>query len=304
MSLGLKAKVTIVAGLLVALLFLVLGIRELRRSAGEADAQAPAAPARAVAPVAVLAVAARPIATGQTITADMIRNASGDPARFPAVATPAEVIGKVATRPVPAGAMIERTAVDTAAKLAIRVPVGMRAMSIDTTAEIAVAGLVRPGDRVDVQVVYPGADAISGARGEGSSRTRTLLQMVPVLAVGETVVGSAAATKTDDGQFSAPPPPARTVTLALHPDQVPVLSLARATGSLSLSLRNPADSAAVAVSPAASDPPPAAAATAAAPRVAAPAPAPASARAAAPRHSIELVVGKRHDIIYSGETQR
>ena len=306
MSLGLKAKVTIIAGLLVALLFLVLGIRELRRGAGEADAQAPAAPARAVAPVAVLAVAARPIETGQTITADMIRNASGDPARFPAAATPAEVIGKVATRPVPAGAMIERTAVDTAAKLAIRVPVGMRAMSIDTTAEIAVAGLVRPGDRVDVQVVYPGADAISGARGEGSSRTRTLLQMVPVLAVGEAVVGSAAAAAaaSDDGKFSAPPPPARTVTLALHPDQVPVLSLARATGSLSLSLRNPADSAAVAVNPAASDPPPASTATAAAPRVAAPAPAPASARPAAPRHSIELVVGKRHDIIYSGETQR
>jgi len=301
-SLGLKAKITIIVGLLVALLFLVLGIRELRRGAGEAEAPALAATPRAAAPVAVFAVADRAIETGQTITADMIRNAPGDPARFSAIATPAEVIGKVATRAVPAGAMIERTAVDTATKLAIRVPVGMRAMSIDTTAEIAVAGLVRPGDRVDVQVVYPGADAISGARGEGSSRTRTLLQMVPVLAVGETVVGSTAAAKTEDGQFSAPPPPVRTVTLALHPDQVPVLSLAKATGSLSLSLRNPADREAVAVNAAASDPPPASTAPALAPRIAAPAPAPA--RPAPPRHSIELVVGKRHDIIYSGEAQR
>lgn len=304
MSLGLKAKVTIITGLLVALLFLVLGIRALGRDARDAQAASTSAmTARPVAQVAVLAVATRAIETGQTITADMVRNASGDPARFPAIATPAEVIGKVATRQVPAGAMIDRSAVDTATKLAIRVPVGMRAMSIDTTAEIAVAGLVRPGDRVDVQVVYPGADAISGARGEGSSRTRTLLQMVPVLAVGETVVGSAPVATSEEGKYAAPPPPARTVTLALHPDQVPVLSLAKTTGALTLSLRNPADGAAVAVNAAASDPPPAPAA----PKVVAAMPAPAAAAAARPapaRHSIELVVGKRHDIIYSGETQR
>ena len=301
LSLGLKAKVTIIAGLLVALLFLVLGIRALGRDARDAQAPAPAMAARPVAQVAVLAVATRAIETGQTITADMVRNASGDPARFPAIATPAEVIGKVATRRVPAGAMIDRAAIDTATKLAIRVPVGMRAMSIDTTAEIAVAGLVRPGDRVDVQVVYPGADAISGARGEGSSRTRTLLQMVPVLAVGETVVGSAPVATSEEGKYAAPPPPARTVTLALHPDQVPVLSLAKTTGALTLSLRNPADGAAVAVNAAASDPLPAPAA----PKVVAAMPAPAApARPAPARHSIELVVGKRHDIIYSGETQR
>jgi len=289
------------AGLIAALLFLVLGIAEMRRQAPPAIDLAPPAMASSgvVAPVAVLAVASRPIETGETITAAMVSNASADPARFPAVATPSEVIGKVATRPIAAGAMIQRVAVDVTTKLAIRVPVGMRAISMDTTAEIAVAGLVRPGDRVDVQVVYPGADALSGARGEAQSRAQTLLQMVPVLAVGELVVGTQPASGTEDA-LASPPPPARTVTLALNPDQVSVLSLAKATGSLYLSLRNPADNQEVAIAAARSAAP--------APR-AAPAALPAStpvrrqpARAAP--HSIDLVVGGRHEVIYSGEAKK
>lgn len=288
------------AGSLAALLFLMLGVLELRRPARAAISAAPAAmsPSRTVAPVAVLAVAARPIEIGETITASMVHNASADPARNPAIATPSEVIGKVATRSIPAGAMIERAAIDIATKLAIRVPVGMRAVSMDTTAEIAVSGLIQPGDRVDVQVVYPGADAISGGRGETQSRAQALLQMVPVLAVGELVVGTQSPSGAQ-ATMSSPPPPARTVTLALNPDQVSVLSLAKATGSLYLSLRNPADSQEVAVAALRSN---------GSISHGAPTPAPASVpirpqpSRTAP-HSIDLVVGGRHEVIYSGDTQ-
>ena len=283
-----------VAGTLAALLFLILGLRELQQ-----DASAAPAPTREAkpAPAILLAAAARPIQIGETITAAMIRNAIADPARNPSAATAAELIGKVATRAIGAGALIPRDAVGGEAKLAIRVPVSMRAISIDTTAEIAVAGLIRPGDRVDVQVVYPGADAVSGARGTGRSRAQTLLQLVQVLAVGETIVG---AQQASGGTLSTPPPPARTVTLALSPDQVSALSLAKSTGSLTLSLRNPGDAAQVAVATASSrgpDPIPAA------PMIqpaAAPQPRP---RAARP-HAIELVVGDRREILYSGSAQR
>ncbi len=173
----------------------------------------------------------------------------------------------------------------------------MRAMSIDTTAEIAVAGLVRPGDRVDVQVVYPGADAISGARGEGESRAQTLLQMVQVLAVGDLVVGTKPASGAKDA-VSSPPPPARTVTLSLTPEQVSALSLAKATGSLYLSLRNPADSQQVAVAAVRSDGPvrPVAASIV-------PAPAPVRQPARPAPHAIDLVVGGQHQTIYSGGNQ-
>ncbi len=289
------------AGSLAALLFLVLGVLELRRPARAAISATPLATAspRTVVQAAIFAVAARPIKIGETITADMVRNASADPARNPAVATPSEAIGKVATRAIPAGAMIQRAAVDITTKLAIRVPLGMRAISMDTTAEIAVAGLVRPGDLVDVQVVYPGADAISGARGETQSRAQALLQMVPVLAVGELVVGTQSQSGAHDA-LSSPPPPARTVTLALNPDQVSVLSLAKATGSLYLSLRNPADSQEVAVATIQSNGP--------APRAAptlAPAYTPIRQQPSRPAsHAIDLVVGGRHEVIYSGNTQR
>lgn len=291
-----------VAGTLAAMLFLLLGVREMQRSSA---ATVPAARFAADKPFpqpVVLAAAARPIRTGETITAAMIRNAIADPARHPVAATPAELIGKVATRAIATGALIPRDAVGGEEKLAIRVPVGMRAISIDTTAEIAVAGLVRPGDRVDVQVVYPGADAISGARGAGRSRAQTLLQMVQVLAVGDVVLGTASASGTKD-QLSTPPPPARTVTLALDPRQVSALSLAKSTGALTLSLRNPVDSEQVAVAPAHSQgPDPAPPAQAVPARPVAPV---VQARATpAPRQPIELVVGNRRETIYSGSLQR
>ena len=297
MRLGLKAKLTIGIGLTAAALFLTMGIRELRRPALASQAAQAAAPAQS--PAMLLVQAARAIRTGETITSAMIRNATGDPARLSGIATAAEVTGKVATRDIAAGAMIPRDAIGSETKLAIRVPMGMRAISIDTTAEIAVAGLVRPGDRVDVQVVYPGADAISGARGSARSRAQALLQLVQVLAVGEVVVGAQQQSGIS-GELSAPPPPARTVTLALTPDQVSALTLAKSTGSLTLSLRNPADGQQVQVAAQSSagtmpDPMPRPAITPAAPVRQAPAPRP---------HSIELVVGDRRETLYSGSAPR
>lgn len=310
MRLGSKAKLTIGVGLVAAVTFGFLGVRELARSSASRPAPTltvAGQPAQAAG--IVFAATTRAVKIGETIRADMIRNAAYDPGKVPAAATPAEVIGRVATRDIAANTLIPRDALEQETKLAIRVPVGMRAISIDTTAEIAVAGLVRPGDRVDVQVVYPGEDAISGARGNGRSRAKALLQMVPVLAVGDLVLG----TQTKDGvadAASSPPPPARTVTLALTPQQVSELSLAKSTGALYLSLRNPEDSVEVSSVQIASSPEPAPRMMAAAPAPAlglapqaasrAPAPAP---RRPAP-HAIELVVGGNREVIYSGSGSR
>lgn len=309
MRLGSKAKLTIAAGLVAATTFGVLGIRELGRSATPRAAPVQGLTAGASQPTGiVLATTTRPVRIGETITADMIRNAPYDAAKFPGAATPAEVIGRVATRDIGANLLIPREALQQEGKLAIRVPVGMRAISIDTTAEIAVAGLVRPGDRVDVQVVYPGEDAIGGARGSGRSRSSTLLQLVPILAVGEVVVGEAVKDGVT-GAVSAPPPPARNLTLALTPQQVSELSLAKSTGALYLSLRNPEDKQEVATAQvasvleapsAASRPAPMAVAAAPPPRMAAPPPAPRPRRTAPAPHAIELVVGGNSETIYSG----
>lgn len=319
MRLGVKAKLTVGVGLAAAGIFGFLGVRDLARPteapARTVEKEASNAPLSAT---VVLAATTRVIRTGETITSDMIRNAVYDPGRFPGVATPAEVIGQVATRDIAPNTLIPRSALGRESKLAIRVPIGMRAFSIDTTAEIAVAGLVRPGDKVDVQVVYPGEDAISGSRGNGSSRANTLLQMVPVLAVGDVVIGTqpqqggvsgavASATGSSDSatqqqQSASTTQAARTVTLALTPTQVAQLSLAKSVGALILSLRNPEDNDQVQVAQIASSPnrapvmaqAPVHQAVAAPDRRAPPAP-----RAPASR-PIELVVGGNREVIYSG----
>lgn len=321
MRLGSKAKLTIGVGLTAAVVFGFLGVRDMVRASREVPAVTQSSAQASPAPALVLAATTRPIRTGEVITADMVRNAVSDPAEFPHVATPGEVIGEVAARDIPANTLIPRAALGREAKLAIRVPVGMRAVSIDTTAEIAVAGLVRPGDRVDVQVVYPGEDSIAGARGNGSSRARTLLQLVPVLAVGDLVVGLApppaqspiASASQAAGAAPAAPPtpaalPARTVTLALTPQQVGELSLAKNVGSLLLSLRNPEDRdqvqvAQISSSPNRTAPPPM-------PQMMMPAPVQQVAVQSAPRpvqrapHAIELVVGGNRDVIYTGSGAR
>ena len=227
------------AGLSLAGLSMIVGYKSLHQSATPAVNAHPV-PAPSITTLA-LAGAARDIAVGETITPSLVRTAAGDINRNPTIATPGEVIGKVATRAIPAGTLIDRTMIDARTKLAIRVPVGMRAMSIETTAEIAVAGLIRPGDSVDVQAVYPGEDAIAGTRGTGRSHAKTLLQLVPVLAVGELLLGTNAAKASNTNNDNALTSAARTVTLALTPAQVSILSLAKHVGTLSLSLRNPDD---------------------------------------------------------------
>lgn len=304
MRLGSRAKLTIGVGLVAAITFGFLGVRELGRSAATPKVPTLVVSGKPAQPTGiVLAMATRNVKIGETITPDMIRNSAFDPARFPDAATPAEVIGRVATHDIAGNTLIPRDALQQEAKLAIRVPVGMRAISIDTTAEIAVSGLVRPGDRVDVQVVYPGEDALSGARGNGRSRAGTLLQMVPVLAVGEVVLGEQPVQTV--GTAISAPQPARNVTLALTPDQVSQLALAKSTGALYLSLRNPEDRIEVAAAPVSSvltaptpQPRPMPLAIAPPPRAAAPPPAPRP-RAPAP-HAIELVVGGNRQVIYSG----
>lgn len=313
MRLGSRAKLTIGIGVAAAAGFVALGLRDFaspdRAPTGRAES-------RNVAPApqqVLLAATTRAIRTGETITADMIRSAVADPMRNPLVAVPGEAIGKVATSDIPANTLLLRTALGQEAKLAIRVPLGMRAIAIDTTAEIAVAGLLRPGDRVDVQVVYPGADAITGARGVGRSQAQTLLQMVAVLAVGDTVLGTQPAhTRGGDTSESksaaSAPAVARTVTLALDPEQVSMLSLARSTGALHLSLRNPGDVAQPQVARAMSAGP--LPEQARAPAMPASAPPAQQARAALPtaparpnrpqNHAIDLVVGGSHRVIYSG----
>ena len=108
--------------------------------------------------------------------------------------------------------------------LSIRIPMSMRATSMNVNVVSGVSGFVLPGDRVDVLVVIdrPGQ--------AGNAITRTILQNVEVLAAGQ---------KTE--QKGGDPVTVQSVTLIVDPVGAEKLALGLHEGKLHLVLRNPAD---------------------------------------------------------------
>lgn len=109
------------------------------------------------------------------------------------------------------------------------IPAGKRAVSVHAYDSAGVLNLLKPGHRVDVQVIG-GVDA----RGYGTSmetQLRTVLENVEVLAVDrqpENIAGRG---------------PAPVVTLLATPKEAAVLGLADSTARIRLALRNPLDDA-------------------------------------------------------------
>jgi pilus assembly protein CpaB len=103
--------------------------------------------------------------------------------------------------------------------LVANIPKGMRAFAIEVNEQSGVSGFILPGHRVDV-VRYESSEKRREQRGE------TILQNVLVLAAGQTF------TRAEEKAVQA-----RSVTLAVTPDQVDIVVAARAKGPLSLALR-------------------------------------------------------------------
>jgi pilus assembly protein CpaB len=110
-----------------------------------------------------------------------------------------------------------------------QIPKGYRLKTIAVDAEKSAAGLLGPGDRVDVSL-FVRKDERSGI---DSSRTKVILQNIRVFAVDQTVQ------RAPDG--SEERTIAKTVSLLLKPDQASKLSLAENLGEVSLIPRNPDD---------------------------------------------------------------
>lgn len=109
------------------------------------------------------------------------------------------------------------------------IPDGYRLTTISVDAEKSAAGLLSPGDRVDVQL-YVEANA---RRGISQSKTRLILENVRVFAV-ESVVQ-----RTAEGDQSRSIP--KTVSLLVTPEEASKVALAQNLGELSLIPRSPSD---------------------------------------------------------------
>ncbi len=109
------------------------------------------------------------------------------------------------------------------------IPKGMRLKTISVDAEKSAGGLLRPGDRVDVQLFVKKDQRI----GVDTAKSKIILQNIRVFAVDQTVQRS-----TDGGEERTI---AKTVSLMLTPKQASELTLAEQVGELSLIPRNPDD---------------------------------------------------------------
>jgi pilus assembly protein CpaB len=114
--------------------------------------------------------------------------------------------------------------------LAYLVPVGKRAISIAVDEVSGVAGLLKPGDHVDVAAIMSFPDGIGGE--ELSSLI--VLQNIPILAVGKKMSDKNSKMETDSNAK-------KTITLAVTIQEAQSLLLAGQKGSLRLLLRSPVD---------------------------------------------------------------
>ena len=108
--------------------------------------------------------------------------------------------------------------------LAPMIPTGMRAASVRVNDVADVAGFILPGMHVDVL-------ATGRADGHDDTITRTVLQDITVLSVGQTIQADA----------HNPSISAAVVTLLVMPDQAEALMLASTEGHVQLVLRNSSD---------------------------------------------------------------
>ncbi len=172
-------------------------------------------------------VAAKDIAKGSTIDYDVL-GFKVVPVNFVepgALNAKESAVGKTALLTIKAGEQIlssKLVAPEKGLTLAGKTPPGKRAFTIDLDAISSVAGMVRPGDHVDVLAIFT-TPAV----------TLTLFQDILVLAVGQEMVPELEERRGRSERSSAK----SSITLALSPQEVQILTVAIQHGKISLTLR-------------------------------------------------------------------
>jgi len=135
------------------------------------------------------------------------------------------VIGKVATVDIIVGEKITRGRVmvkPSEQSLSMKVPEGKRALTIPIDKIASLEGMIKPNDRLDIIGKF--------AFGQNQSVVVPMFEDILVLAVGRTMAAYAA-----EGGYTS-------ITVALEPDQGPLLIFALQLGQVQMLLRSPTDS--------------------------------------------------------------
>ncbi len=138
-----------------------------------------------------------------------------------------DVVGRPLIQPVAANQpILESTLAQPGSGLGltVRIPEGMRAVSVSSNAVVGVAGFLYPGSHVDVLVTYRPPS-------EPNPITQTVLQNVEVLSAGQKI----------EPDPQGKPETVNVVTLLLNPVDSEKLVLATSQGSIQFALRNGVD---------------------------------------------------------------
>jgi pilus assembly protein CpaB len=199
-------------------------------------ASAAAVPVALPQKIAVLA-AARVIHAGtllrpeDLVAKEVPRNEVGPDAMADTPEARRELSGAMVRRGFGAGELVHPTDVmhpgDHGFLAAVLLP-GMRALTVGVDAITGTAGLIWPGDRVDLILTQVMPDSV-GPPGRRVA-AETVLTDVRVIAIDQQLVQGAAPGSTDQ--------PARTVTLEVNRDQAERVSVATRLGRLSLAVRS------------------------------------------------------------------
>ena len=184
------------------------------------------------------------IEAGTLIQGDMLTEVEVPAEQAPsdAAKSRSQLAGKLARVDLPTGEPILTGQVRTTeGLLSYRVPEGMRAVTVAIDPIVGVAGFPQPGDRVDVIATF---------NLEKLDVTRTVLQNVQLLAVGQVTVTEVEKEQARDEEGEIKPEPERTTaTLAVTPEQAQILVLSDERGQLRLALRPRRDEHYIAIAP-------------------------------------------------------
>lgn len=148
-----------------------------------------------------------------------------------------EVTGKTLRQSKKASQPVFQSDLDTGRGIDVLIPddQNMRLVTILTPSEAAnVAGLVQPGDHVDVTLILTRSVRNGMISPTGGAHARMLMQNVLVISTGQKV-------EVEEAEGEEEPVPYQSVTLAVKPEQSLILQLAQTKGTLTLALREAGD---------------------------------------------------------------
>ncbi|MGP6157050.1 MAG: Flp pilus assembly protein CpaB [Vulcanimicrobiaceae bacterium] len=220
-------RITLIVAVLLAVGTGILTLRYLSSINQQAQTQTQAVESKPI------VIANRDIPMRAKITPEMLTrvNRPVNEVEPGALADPKQAVGDIALSNIPANSTVTDTKVGHPAELGLtaRLRPGMRAVTIPVDRVKAVAGLISPGDKVDVMAAVP--------RGAGTlPHTYTIIRDSTVLAVNEQLDQAGA-----DGSSPAPDDSSNPtlVTLAVTAAQAALLTSADLNTTLRLALRSP-----------------------------------------------------------------